>query len=176
LSRDSIERVNEEGAEEPLNVSGPASDRIKPLYVFLYDVLKFRPKQRAHAAVSKPRNELAHCHAQAAAQLKTILLIEFFVLAPSRAHNRNLVIGTVALVMGRLRKDGTALDEVRDEVEQLMLSTDFLADAPFKFISLIIRYGLVNKTKPDDEPISKKYGDLPIAIELDMTMLKTAER
>ena len=92
------------------------------------------------------------------------------------AHNRNLLIGGVALVMGKLKGDGPAMVDVCDELDPLLVSIGFFNEAPFKCVSLIIRYGLVNNTKPEYQPIIKRHGELPVAIELDMTMLKSAAK
>jgi hypothetical protein len=61
---------------------------------------------------------------------------------------------------------------VRDDIEQRLIELDFLADAPFKWVGLVIRYGLRNETRPQYERINKTHGDLPIAIELDARELK----
>lgn len=82
-------------------------------------------------------------------------------------HNRKLVIGGVALVKARLKNTGPALVFVSDEIEKVLVGSDFFAQAPFKCISLIIRYGLKNKFEPVYQRINKTHGDLPIALEVD---------
>ena len=94
----------------------------------------------------------------------------------SSAQNRRLLIGGVALTMGRLKNDGLAMVEVCDELGPILESMGYVEKAPFKYVSLIIRYGLVNNTRPEYQRIIKKYGELPIAIELDMGMLKNANK
>jgi len=42
-----------------------------------------------------------------------------------------------------------------------------LAEAPFSWVTIAIRYGLKNDDKPSYQKINKKYGDLPLAIEID---------
>lgn len=91
-------------------------------------------------------------------------------------HNRKLVIGGVALVKGRLRGDGSAMIDVHNEIDQLLTAINFTEEAPFKYVSLIIRYGIKNETKPKYQGIAKKYDELMIAIELDMTLLKSADK
>lgn len=88
---------------------------------------------------------------------------------------RRLLIGGTALVVGKLKGDGPAMVEVCDELEPLLTASGFFENAPFKYVSLIIRYGLVNNTKPEYRPVIKKYGELPIAIELDISSLKSAD-
>lgn len=89
-------------------------------------------------------------------------------------QKRKLLIGGVALVMGRLRGGGAAMVEICDELEPLLTSSGFLDNASFDVVSLIIRYGLVNRTKPEYQRINKRYSELPIAVELDMDMLLAA--
>jgi len=84
------------------------------------------------------------------------------------AHNRKLVIGGAALVKARLKNDVQAMSAVRDELETLLLDCDFFAAAPFKWIGLIIRFGLEDKVEPVYQRISKTHGNLPISVEVDM--------
>ena len=66
--------------------------------------------------------------------------------------------------------------EVNEQLESEMLAVDFLKGAPFKWIGLILRFGLVNEDIPHYQRINKKYGDLPVAIELDTHELRNASR
>ena len=91
------------------------------------------------------------------------------------AHNRKLVIGGVALVKARLKHTGPAMVGVCDEIEKVLLDADFFATAPFKWIGLIIRYGLQNKFEPIYQRINKTYGDLPASIEVDTDALLGAD-
>ena len=92
------------------------------------------------------------------------------------AHNRKLVIGSVALTMARVpaKTMGRAANRVRDEIENEIINSNYLENAPFQWVGLIIRDGLVNETEPHYERISKKHGDLPIAIEIDVHRLLNA--
>ena len=92
------------------------------------------------------------------------------------AHDRKLVLGGVALTMARVKHKlaGPAMDRVRDDLEKEILHTEYLAHAPFKWVSLIIREGLVDEVKPHYQRISRKYGDLPLAIEIDVHRLLDA--
>ena len=85
------------------------------------------------------------------------------------AHNRKLVIGGVALTMARIsaKVNASVVSRVRDELEQEMIRYNYLNDAPFKWVGLIIRKGLVDETEPHYEKINQKDGDLPLAIEID---------
>ena len=85
------------------------------------------------------------------------------------AHNRKLVIGGVALTMAKIpeKQNGAAATRVRDELEKEMIQSGYLENAPFGWVGLLVRYGLVNETEPHYEKINQKHGDLPIAIEVD---------
>lgn len=86
-------------------------------------------------------------------------------------HNRKLVIGGVALVKAKLKYEVLAMSEVRDEIESLLIEADFLAAAPFKWVGLIIRFGLKNDFEPLYQRINKTHGDLPVSIEVDTHLL-----
>lgn len=93
------------------------------------------------------------------------------------AHNRKLVLGGAAMTMARAnRHDLPVMGEIMDELEPVMISTGYLDNAPFKWVSLILRYGLKNEDEPHYQKINKKHGDLPIAIELDTHELQHASR
>jgi hypothetical protein len=93
------------------------------------------------------------------------------------AHNRKLVLGGTALTMARNNRHGIAvMGEIMDELESVMVSTGYLDNAPFKWVGLILRYGLKNEDEPHYQRINKKYGDLPVAIELDTHELQHASR
>jgi hypothetical protein len=53
------------------------------------------------------------------------------------------------------------------ELEDVLMESGFLTDAPFSWVTTILRYGLKNEDTPRYEKINKRYGDLPLAIELD---------
>ncbi|MBN9565609.1 MAG: immunity protein 39 [Alphaproteobacteria bacterium] len=90
------------------------------------------------------------------------------------AHNRKLVFSGVALVKGSLQHNAMRVP-LRKELERLMIESGYLERAPFVWVGLIFRYGLVNETVPHYQRINKKYGDLPLAIELDMRVLMEAD-
>ena len=92
-------------------------------------------------------------------------------------HNHKLVLGGVSLTKTRLnRQGGPVMDEVRDELEQVIVSTGYLENAPFEWIGLIFYYGLKNDDVPGCQRINMKYGDLPVTIELDVRELRHADR
>lgn len=89
------------------------------------------------------------------------------------AHNRKLVLSGVALTKARIpaKANGAAATHVRDELEKEIIQSGYLDNAPFQWVGLIIRYGLVDETEPHYQKISAKHGDLPLAIEIDVHRL-----
>lgn len=89
------------------------------------------------------------------------------------AHNRKLVIGGVALTKARVpaKPMAAAANRVRDELEEEVIRSGYLDGAPFRWVGLIIREGLVDETEPHYEKINAKHGDLPLAIEIDVHRL-----
>lgn len=83
-------------------------------------------------------------------------------------HNRKLGLSGIALTEQKNnRYDAKALTAVRDAVEKVMIESHYLEKAPFSWVTIAVRYGLKNDDKPSYQSISKKYGDLPLAIEVD---------
>jgi hypothetical protein len=90
-------------------------------------------------------------------------------------HDRKMVFGMVDLVKGRVRNDRVCIP-VREFLEKLIVNTGFLKEAAFLWIGVIFRYGIKNDLKAEFQRINKKYGDLSIALELDMEILQWADR
>lgn len=91
------------------------------------------------------------------------------------AHNRKLVLGAVALTKAKVRGDMPVMKEVRDELEELLVSSGYFEGAPFRWVGVILRYGIKNGAKPVYEKINEKSGDLPLAIEIDTSQLVDAD-
>ena len=91
-----------------------------------------------------------------------------------REGKREILIGAVGLVKGSVRHDGKAMVAVCDELESVFEKSKFLDDAPFKVISLILRYGTC-WGDPDLGKINKKYSELEIGIELPMSEIRTMD-
>jgi len=84
-------------------------------------------------------------------------------------HNRRLGVSSVSLTMQRLNKHGMrCLNENKDEIEKVLLESGFYENAPFWWITIVIKDGLKNDDEPKYGRISKKYGDLPLSIEVDI--------
>lgn len=93
-------------------------------------------------------------------------------MIPEPRHGRKLVVGAVALVKFRHgRSWGRILDRLRDAYESALIDKAYFADAPFSWISLIVRYGLEARETPSLMRISKRHGDLELSIEVDVRAL-----
>lgn len=91
-------------------------------------------------------------------------------------HNRKFVPGGVALVTGRVKNDGKTLKRIQDNIESLIINSDFLKGSLFRWIGLIYRYGKKTDLKVEFKKINKTYESLPIALELDMEILEWADK
>lgn len=83
------------------------------------------------------------------------------------AHNRKLVLSAVSLVKARVRADIVVMPQIRDELERVLIDAGWFPGAPFRWIGLVVRYGLKMEEKPHFKRIDKKDGELPLAIEVD---------
>jgi hypothetical protein len=58
----------------------------------------------------------------------------------------------------------------------MLVQGNFFETAPFSWISVVIRFGLKDDFAPQYRAISRKYGDLPISIEIDSHKLLAADQ
>lgn len=87
-----------------------------------------------------------------------------------------LVFGGVDLVGTSMQNDGKVMRQIKEDNLQFFNSSGYFDNAPFLWINFIVRYGLKNDRTTDfDGRISKKYGDISLAKELDMRVLTTAD-
>ena len=87
-------------------------------------------------------------------------------------HNRKLGVLEVSLTKQRVMPQwGDALDRVRDQIEKVIIDSGYLDGAPFSWVTIAVRYGLKNDESPKYQAINKKYGDLPLSIEVDTQVL-----
>lgn len=94
-----------------------------------------------------------------------------------KKHNRRLGLCGVALTRARTnRHEFGVMSEIQDELERIMVESGYLNGAPFEWVTISIRFGLKNEDAPHFERINKKYGDLPLAIEVDTHEMRTASR
>lgn len=95
----------------------------------------------------------------------------------AKKHNHKLGLSGAAMTMARLpRYTLEVATLVRDEIERVMIESRYLTEAPFEWVTISLRYGLQNEEEPHYEPVNKKFGDLPLAIELDTNELVGASR
>lgn len=84
------------------------------------------------------------------------------------SHGRKLGLLAVSMTKARPpRHDLEAMGIVRDEIEQILVDSHFYSQTPFSWITLSLRYGLKDDERPRIGRVSKKYGDLPLSIEID---------
>lgn len=87
-------------------------------------------------------------------------------------HDKRYVSGAVALTGTRLPRSTMAMGQRSDnEIEALLISSGFLENAPFWWIGLMYHEGLKNDSAPEIRRIKKKYGELPVAFEIDVRLL-----
>lgn len=92
------------------------------------------------------------------------------------SHRKRLGLSGVALTKVRNNRLEThALATARNNVDALMDESGYLAGAPFSWVTIVIRYGLVNSEVPVYQPIGKRYGDLPLSIEVESLQLVRAD-
>lgn len=94
---------------------------------------------------------------------------------PQPRHGRRLVLSGIAMTGARNPKDDVkALSEVRDELERMLVESRFFEAAPFSWVGISIRFGIKTETKPHFHPISKRDGELPLAIEIETSLMQGA--
>jgi hypothetical protein len=91
------------------------------------------------------------------------------------AEVRNLIVSGVALIKCRIKGDGQAALAARNIIEPALVEHRYLAAAPFKTISLILRYGERENLNPEIGRINAKDSCLPVAIQLDARHLETLD-
>lgn len=91
-------------------------------------------------------------------------------------HDRRLVLGGVSLTSTRQSREsirvGTA---IRDELEAVLIEEDFFATSPFRWISIVLYYGLRDDLTPRIDSVNQRHGDLPVAIEVDVARLDSGD-
>ncbi|HBV20919.1 MAG TPA: hypothetical protein DEF07_04265 [Nitrosomonas sp.] len=91
-------------------------------------------------------------------------------------EQRILLIGGVSLVKGRVKESGLVMKEICDELEPMLQEIGFVDNAPFKTVSMIIRFGEKTDLTPDYDPINKRYSELPVAVEMELASLRIASK
>lgn len=91
-------------------------------------------------------------------------------------ERRILLIGGVGLVKGRVRDAGVVMVQICDELEPILRDLCFTRNAPFRTVSLILRFGTQRGINPECQPIDKSHDELPMTLELEMQSLKEMNR
>ena len=84
---------------------------------------------------------------------------------------REILIGAVGLVKGRVRDDGKVMVATCDVLEPEFEATRYLESAPFDVISLIFRYGMKWGTETEIGRINR-HKELEVAVELPMSEVR----
>ena len=92
------------------------------------------------------------------------------------SDQRILLIGGVSLIKGRVKEAGLAMKEICDDLEPLLKEIGFVDNAPFKTVSMIIRFGEKTDLTPDYEPVNKRHSELPVAVEMELSGLRVASK
>src|SRR5262245_32677368 len=97
------------------------------------------------------------------------------MMAAQKKHDRKLGLCAASLTEARLNRHTIgALKEVQDFVESMLIKSDYLKTAPFEWVTISLRFGLVNDNEPHYDRINEIHGDLPLAIEIDTHLLVSA--
>lgn len=88
----------------------------------------------------------------------------------------NIVLGGVGLIKGDIRESGHAMVEITKEINPYLVKDGFLANAPFKLLNGVIRFGTQFDPHAEVGPIDKRNNELPFAVEVEMAPLKRAPK
>jgi len=90
---------------------------------------------------------------------------------------KNLLIGAASSVFRfKLKDGGRMLLQIRDDLEGHLERNEYLQTAPFKTVSLILRYGPNDEWEPADKyKIDKHHDELHVAVQLEAARLKELE-
>jgi len=86
---------------------------------------------------------------------------------------RNLVVGGVSLVKCKVRGFGSTVLNVRNMLEPELQKNGYLIGAPFRTVSLILRFTNCDNPNPEIGEIEVHRSLLPVAVELDAKHLET---
>ena len=89
---------------------------------------------------------------------------------------RLLLIGGVGLVRGRVRDAGPVMVEICDELEPVLRGGGYSEQAPFRTVSLILKFGTKKSLIPEYGSLDKKHCELPVSVELEMRALRRMPR
>lgn len=69
-----------------------------------------------------------------------------------------------------------AIDLINDEIEQIIVENGFLDGAPFSWVTIAILFEEEAGRKTEFGRINRKYGDLPLTVQLDVDEFSGLER
>lgn len=91
------------------------------------------------------------------------------------SFDRRFASGATALVKGKLRNDRVC-GSIDSFLDSILRQNNLLQNQPFLWVHLDYLYGTKNDLKVVYDKIHKKWGDLPIELELDMEVLEWADQ
>jgi hypothetical protein len=92
---------------------------------------------------------------------------------PIPSHGRILGLLGVALTLARNPRDSSkAMSAIRDELESILKNSRFCEGQGFSWITIAVRFGLKDDAEPRFGKVNRKYGDLPLSIEIDSHRLE----
>lgn len=80
------------------------------------------------------------------------------------------------MIKGRVRQAGLVIQEICSDLEPLLNDIGFVDNAPFKTVSIVIKFGEKTDLIPDYESINKRYSELPVAVEMELAALRMASK
>lgn len=86
---------------------------------------------------------------------------------------RNLVVGGVSLIKCRARSFGPAIMEARNTIEAELDRNSYLSNAPFRTVSLILRFSNYDNPIPEIGEVDIGRSLLPVAIYINARHLET---
>jgi Immunity protein 39 len=87
-----------------------------------------------------------------------------------------IVLGGVGLLKGTIRECSTVIVEITKEINPYLIHDKFLANADFKLLNGIIRFGTKFDAHAEVGPIDKRNCELPFAVEVEMGPLRKASK
>ena len=84
-------------------------------------------------------------------------------------HKQALCVGTADLIGKAVAADTSAIVvQLTYDIGPILDSVNFFEHTPFNWITIMIHLGSKNSAQPEQGRISKRYGDLPLTIEVDV--------
>ncbi len=94
---------------------------------------------------------------------------------PKPKHGRTLGLLGIALTKARNpRNSMPAMLQVREEIERVLIDTGYCENAEFSNVVIAVRFGLKEELFPNYQAINKKYGELPLGIEVSVEEMQGA--